>query len=82
MDETYVKVAGRWEYLYRTVGYTGDTVVFMLQAKRNQAAVHAFFKRAIGLHEIPEKIATGKSGDNTGDVASIQVDSSLIIALH
>ena len=81
MDKTYVKVAGRWKCLVRAVDCTGDTV-FMLQAKRNQAAVHAFFKRAIGLHEIPEKIATGKSGDNTGDVASIQVDSSLIIALH
>ena len=79
MDKTYVKVAGRWKCLYRAVDCTGDTV-FMLQAKRSQAVAHAFFKGAIGLHEM--QTAAGKSGDNTGDVASIQADSSLSIALH
>ena len=26
MDETYIKVAGQWKYLYRAVDKTGDTV--------------------------------------------------------
>ena len=34
MDETYVKVKGRWKYLYRAVDKTGATVDFLLTAKR------------------------------------------------
>ena len=35
MDETYIKVAGQWKYLYRTVDKAGDTVDFLLTAKRD-----------------------------------------------
>ena len=55
MDETYIKVAGQWKYLYRAVDKSGDTVDFLLRAKRDHAAARAFFERAIGLHDVPEK---------------------------
>ena len=35
MDETYIKVAGQWKYLYRVVDSAGDTVDFLLTAKRD-----------------------------------------------
>lgn len=38
MDETYVKVAGQWKYLYRAVDKSGDTINFLLRAKRDHAA--------------------------------------------
>ena len=38
MDETYIKVAGQWNYLYRAVDKAGDTVDFLLTAKRDLAA--------------------------------------------
>ena len=39
MDETYVKVGGQWKYLYRAVDKGGDTIDFLLRAKRDHAAV-------------------------------------------
>src|SRR5664280_1165522 len=56
MDETYIKVAGQWKYLYRAVDRAGDTVDFLLTAKRDKAAARRFLERAINLHGVPEKI--------------------------
>ena len=82
MDETYIKVAGQCKYLYRAVDETGDTVDFLLRAKRAHAAARAFFERAIGLHNLPEKIAIDKSGSNKAAIVSIQADSGLTIVLR
>ena len=68
MDETYVKISGRWKYLYRAVDRDGDTVDFLLRAKRDHAAARAFFERAIDLHGVPDKITIDKSGSNTAAI--------------
>ena len=82
MDETYVKISGQWKYLYRAVDRDGDTVDFLLRAKRDHAAARAFFERAIDLHGVPEKITIDKSGSNTAAIASIQADSGLPIEMR
>ena len=38
MDETYVRVKGKWRYLYRAVDSTGATLDFLLSAKQDAAA--------------------------------------------
>jgi transposase, IS6 family len=47
VDETYVKVKGRWIYLYRTVDSRGQTIDFLLSAKRDAAAAQRFFRKAL-----------------------------------
>ena len=42
MDETYIKVAVQWKYLYRSVDRASDTVDFLLTAKRDKAAARLF----------------------------------------
>ena len=81
MDETYVKVGGQWKYLYRAVDREGDTIDFLLRAKRDHAAARAFLERAIDLHGVPEKITIDKSGANTPAIVSIQADTGLPIEL-
>src|SRR3954454_24432857 len=47
VDETYVKVKGRWTYLYRAVDSHGQTIDFLLSAKRDAEAAKRFFRKAL-----------------------------------
>lgn len=82
MDETYIRVAGQWKHLYRAVDRDGDTIDFLLRAKRGGAAARRFLERAIDLHGVPEKITIDKSGANTATILSIQADSGADIEMR
>jgi transposase-like protein len=63
VDETYLKVRGRWCYLYRAIDRNGDLVDTMLSEHRDMAAAKAFFrsaKSATGI--VPDKITTDGHG--------------------
>ena len=47
MDETYIKVKGKWTYYYRAIDKFGKTPDFMLSEHRDEAAATAFFARTI-----------------------------------
>ena len=59
IDETYVRVAGAWTYLYRGVDSNGDTLDFLLRATRDRKAAIAFFRKTLGAaHTTPPRVVT------------------------
>ena len=48
MDEIYIRVKGKWVYLYRAVDSAGATIDFLLSAKRDAAAAERFVSKALG----------------------------------
>src|SRR4051812_9514227 len=62
VDETYIRVNGRWRYLYRAVDGTGQTIDFLLSAKRDKEAAKRFFKRALGREHTrnPREVVTDR----------------------
>jgi transposase-like protein len=56
VDETYIRVRGRWAYLYRAVDRQGLTVDFLLSEHCDISAAKLFFTQAINQHGPPEKI--------------------------
>lgn len=47
VDETYIKVKGQWKYLYRAVDSQGNTLDFLLSAKRDAKAARRFFIKVL-----------------------------------
>jgi transposase, IS6 family len=60
VDETYVKVAGHWRYIYRAIDQFGQVIdVF---SRRDTKAAHRFFEQAIGTTKIaPAEITTDQA---------------------
>jgi transposase-like protein len=47
VDETYVKVAGRWRYVYRAIDQFGQVIDVYVSRRRDATAARRFFQRAI-----------------------------------
>ena len=73
MDETYIKIKGEWNYLYRAVDKSGDTIDFLLTQKRDEATAKAFFNKAISSSGLPAVVTIDKSGSNTAALNAINL---------
>lgn len=63
IDEVFVKIDGRQQYLWRAVDQDGEVVDVFLQARRDGAAAKRFFRRLLNRHRgEPRKIVTDKLG--------------------
>jgi transposase-like protein len=60
-DETYVKVAGRWTYLYRAIDQHGQVIDALLSERRDLAAAQRFFARALRAGTIPAEVTTDRA---------------------
>jgi transposase-like protein len=70
VDETYIKVRGRWTYLYRAIDSNGDTVEFWFSERRNLTAAKRFLRKALKRHGRPERIVIDGSQTNRDAILS------------
>ncbi len=61
MDDPYIKVKGKWHYLYRAIDSSGITLDIWLRKKRDSQAAYAFFKRLIKQFGEPRVLVTDKA---------------------
>jgi transposase, IS6 family len=61
VDETYVKVAGRWVYLYRAIDQYGQVIDVLVSEKRDLAATRRFFLRALEHGLRPTEVTTDRA---------------------
>jgi IS6 family transposase len=61
VDETYVKVAGRWRYVYRAIDQYGQIVDVYVSARRDMRAARRFFATALGAHGEPIEVVTDRA---------------------
>ena len=62
VDETYLKIGGRWRYLYRAVDQFGQVIDMFVSSRRDSKAARRFFDRAIGTTKVtPVEVVTDKA---------------------
>ena len=61
VDETYVKVSGRWIYLYRAIDQFGQVIDVLVSEKRDLVATRRFFTRALDHGPPPSEVTTDRA---------------------
>src|SRR5437867_9109487 len=82
MDETYIKVKGKWCSLYRAVDKQGQTIDFLLTEQRDEQAAKRFLMKAIRRHGVPEKITIDGSPSTEAAIKSYNKGHGTAIALR
>lgn len=61
IDETYIKIKGKWSYLYRAIDAEGHTLDIWLRKQRDNHSAYAFIKRLIKQFGKPQKVVTDQA---------------------
>jgi IS6 family transposase len=79
VDETYIKIKGEWKYLYRAVDSKGNTLDFLLSAKRDSKAAARFFRKVLkGQHtQAPRVITVDKNAAYPVAVDALKEDEAI-----
>jgi transposase, IS6 family len=82
VDETYIKIKGEWKYLYRAVDSTGQTIDFMLSAKRDARAAKRFFRKMLKApkHQSPRVINVDQNRSYPPAVEELKEEGVLPVA--
>jgi transposase-like protein len=82
MDETHIKVKGQWKYRYRALDKDGNTVDFLLRARRDRLAARRYFEKSIAHHGAPETVTIDQSGANLTAVKAINAERETPIKIR
>lgn len=79
IDETYIKIRGKWHYLYRAVDSDGNTIDFFLSKRRNKYAAWRFLQKCINAKHtlMPEKLTTDKDKAYPAAIAELRKNNIL-----
>jgi transposase-like protein len=79
VDETYVKVRGKWMYLYRAVDSSGQTLDFQLNETRSTRAAKRFFKKMLGSSHVsvPRVINVDRNATYPGAINDLKQEGLL-----
>jgi IS6 family transposase len=77
MDETYIKISGRWRYVYRAVDQYGQIIDVYVSPRRDTRAALRFFTRALDAHDAPTEIVTDRA-----PALRAAIDELILAAFH
>ena len=79
VDETYIEIKGEWKYLYRAVDSEGNTLDFMLSAKRDGKAAARFFRKVLKVKhtQTPRVITVDKNAAYPVAMDELKQDKTL-----
>jgi transposase, IS6 family len=79
VDETYIRVKGKWVYLYRALDSSGATIDFLLSAKRDAAAAERFLAKALRGENHPAPRVTNTDEHSAYPPAIVQLKAEGIL---
>jgi IS6 family transposase len=77
VDETYVKVGGRWRYVYRALDQYGQIIDVYVSARRDTRAARRFFTTALDAHGEPTEVVTDRA-----PALRAAIDELIPVAFH
>ena len=82
-DETYVKVAGRWRYVYRAIDRSGQVIDVFVSPRRDVKAARRSFERAIGTTKrAPVEVITAKAAAYPAMLEEAPVNRRVAVAFE
>ncbi|MYV16432.1 IS6 family transposase [Furfurilactobacillus milii] len=82
MDETYIKIKGQWNYLYRAIDSHGLTLDFELRKHRDYQSAYHFLKRLLTTYGRPDCLVTDQYAGTLKAIKQVIKDGLLVKANH
>lgn len=82
MDETYIKIKGQWNYLYRAIDDQGLTIDFQLRKKRDFNSAYHFLKRLLKTYGLPHRLVTDQYGATLKAIKKLTREGYLHKGVH
>lgn len=77
VDETYIKVRGRWMFQYRAIDSVGDTVEFWFSGHHDLLTAKRFLRKALDRHDRPDRIVIDGSQTNREAIIACDTENRL-----